>query len=402
MLEGNRKKRFDGKIIREDTEGIISLDSEEYQENRRVKKENAKKYIGYFGRDVIIAVDPDNSFSLGGTLISIRRKLAQLTRSNYGMAQSEIRAFMQDGAQHSPEVATHKFVQEVTRGMPGHPQAGEWMAKVVDHIPDEVLIDIIKVHKGQFEKDRERFDRLLPELIAEFTEKLDRLFKDPQHPLDVNMISPERIQKRIDSVAIEIADPLEMFWRTDVAIGEYSHENNYAALQFDRATFGSSRGRLYRYTLWHEMNHVLSGRTVEKRRRNIHATRIGLRRWDKEVNRWRYEWANEAMTEFLTGDMWFGRREYRKGAYIPERDLQRRLFRRLPEKLFLAAYMEDTDPTQSDLGMPAWAELQHEATKKYGEDFLEAIDDAVRERGAGQVAKEFDSYSGKWNNPTMY
>lgn len=391
MLEGLPKKP-DLVIPYEDSRDVVALDSDEYQFNRIQIGRATLAAQDSFGKSVITELfEADREKAAK----EVQSKLAVLADKG-GIARQEFNAFLRE-VLFTPKVVSHPSIQEITRGLPGHPNA---QALILDAIRDrrlpyELVRQMVEVHRANYRKACESFTTELPRLEIDFKAKLASLIHDPRHPLTEDMIDIEQVDRRLAEAAFIMADPLDiMSGSKNTVIGEYAHDKNYAAMTYDRPWARGIHMDTHTDTYAHEAAHILSGRTINT---SMVGVRIGLRMTDISLGKSSYRWLNEAITETLARDLNdAGMRSWNKGSYIPERALYQQFLKKIPEELFLRAYFTNADPRKPRNGLGPIRELFEAIDQAYGyTSFLSILEIMIRRNGVEYVMKCFTP-NGEW------
>ena len=229
-----------------------------------------------------------------------------------------------------------------------------------EDVPPLLLESMMRFHVDCFEERRTQIVSELPGLQSRFVARVQESAAAGRLP-----VSPERVASRIAGIRrIDIVDPVRA-----TAAGE--HEDGRSRILL------TAEGDLKRlekvYT--HEMNHLLSGRTIINYGRveegYIFAQRVGLSFRRRSIspegelkrNGQALAWLNEAVTEEITMEL-LGIQE---GGYPDERSSLQELYRKgLSRRLLYEAYFEDYDVHAPEgQRVPAWKAF----TKHCGEVF---------------------------------
>lgn len=368
----------------EEVYDCVSMDNPEYQHNRKKTAEAARRGQQFFGHEVIselFQVDKDKrNRELQSTIATHAFDFAGLVH---------ISDFFADGFD-TLAVQKNPYIRNLTQGRYDIRAVQNCIAAAVDgKIPTDAMQSFIQARQQQFTLDTQAFHQEIPRLRRDFIKRLRTLSDHPRHAFNLTMIGEKAIEKRLDEVAIVVADPLELLQRHEThAIGEYNHDKNYGAVVYARASRRNGSKDEHRNTAWHEFGHVISGRTIQKQGARFFAQRIGTRAYDSVYKEWRYGWLDEAIIETLTMDLVdLQKRQWDQGEYLPARQLYRRLLQRIPEQLFLGNALETSVPGAELNYRPR---LIQAIDRTYGPHFLLDIDDLVRKHGIREIANRFD------------
>lgn len=376
----------------EHPERLLALDSDEYRENRRKCAEMSRRKQFFFGGDVVSEIFNKDKIR------AAREFQGQMITSlgMGGLAAAEL-GFMVRSMLRERTIIEHPLIQQVTGGFVGDAQAPGRVLRAINEqtLPYDLLIRMAEARQKAFLSERTSFDKELPDLKVEYMQQLRRLVALPHHAAYAETLNIDGVSGRLDDVAVLTVDPLILALKPNsLTFGEYSHEQNYVTVAYDRPwTYRKS----YVHTLRHEWNHVVSGRSVAPEGyERCRATRIGMRIYDPTLKRSRYKWLNEAITETMACDIANpNTRDWNLGAYIQERYLYKKLLQRIPEGLFLGSYFEDADPRKPHNGIIYRPRLISAVDREYGSGFLQQLDDRIHADGAAKVGAMFDM-DGRW------
>ncbi len=230
----------------------------------------------------------------------------------------------------------------------GFTTTGVWMKLKYDEIPPEVLHRAMLHHQDHMNEQLERFDALFEDIKRDFIEQVERGIKEGWLPVPI-----ERLRSRLELVKGKMID-------TFLAVGSMrqgSHNANGVIEVYDHLLSPESADGL-RHTIFHELLHEISGRTIEVRGEKIVADRksgISMKKGGP-FSTGKFVWLNEAVTEKYALRLSGFRQEddgtsvfYDGSAsYGDERkQLDRLMDAGLDERTILEAFFEDIDSTKS-------------------------------------------------------
>lgn len=239
----------------------------------------------------------------------------------------------------------------------------------------EAFDDFLEWRRGVYAAHAERMQAEFERSKGEFRERITRAGILP--------LLDDEIARRLSEARVRMIDPLV------AELEETSGRHNPLADTIKIAMDLSPDER--RRTSIHEMLHALGGRTMLADPRvpgYVEMQRKGLY-FDAGD---RFSWMDEALTETLTSLVAGEPTE----AYPDERKLLEYLRTRgsvpIPLEYFINAYVEDYRPDRgTETGVPAWKRLHGAIRTAFGEGFLVALDDAVREKGVREIAKQLEA-----------
>jgi hypothetical protein len=230
---------------------------------------------------------------------------------------------------------------------------------VNDIFDDDTFETLVRHHLSVFQKKEEEFEWSLPHTLADFRDAVSKAIDEKLLPIDKNLI-----ESRMAEVKVSLVDNLQVVKDID---GDYSPLTGSIRIL-------DSIPELDRYrAIFHEMVHVLSGKTILKKNKeipddkplmsDISIQKTGLSFDMEGESGYRFNWLNEAVTEeinvFLTNtDV---------GRYREERNMLAELISNgIDKSKIYCAYFENYNP-ELESKVPEWKAL----TKKISEVFPE-------------------------------
>ncbi len=242
--------------------------------------------------------------------------------------------------------------------------------------PLDLYEQMLRIHAENFAAKQKEFEKRLPQLMQDFSQRIRGLIAEKQLPLD------ETALKRIlEETTFRLADALTT--RLKERWGEYDVEKGMVSIA------GQIPSEEQAHTLGHEMLHTLSGRTIvtldtEGRPEDsfILHQRVGtdfFSEFGGMISR--FKWLNEAITEKLTTKLYQSPSQF----YPKERELMELLLSHgkypiIEEKFLTDAYFENYDPNHPEK-VPAWKTLTFVINKSYRPGFLVDLDKIIKRDG---------------------
>lgn len=243
--------------------------------------------------------------------------------------------------------------------------------KVIERIPDEILIAISEAYTDLLEARRSSFREKYPELVRSTKEHLYAAIESGKLP-----ITREKVDEVFQKMTAQLGDPIIM--QFDNQGGHYQSDTNTVFL---RASLSEEQ---IPKIFMHEVLHALSGQSIRLAEEyTAQYSRIGLRKNN------RYRWLNEGMTESLALEVL---REPDSHAYPESRKLLKLLIADIDRRLFRNAYFEESLP-ESEID-PDWEVLMQVIEEQYGQRFLDRLDDFIKKSTSHGVKKSEQNESG--------
>ena len=373
---------------------IISELDPSYIEDRQIKKESAMRDNRVLGNGVFNEAGGVNDEQLRRLIYDLENIAARGGQ----IGRQEIRSLFIE-ALTDRAIINNPVILEITRNMPGHPNAPILLLEALENqaLPHDVIATIFKRHQEIFRQKSKEGEAKMPERFADFRKKFQRLLDDKAHPLSLDMFpdGEEYVNRRLSEPAVVIADPLVLV-KDREKIGDYNLQANVARLLYDRP---STTSRAWDYSgeiFNHEMVHVLAGRVIGKTRANTFVYyKQGLNLLAD------FDSLDEAVTEQIAQDMDHpSNRRYNVGSYTSERQIFARLLQYVPEELFLRAYFENSDKSETAHGVAtpkteARDELVDRIEQSFGKHFLSHVSHTIRMEGAESVAASVDLFDNR-------
>ncbi len=250
-------------------------------------------------------------------------------------------------------------------------------------ISDQLFEEMVRVYVNFWEKKQEEFHEKAPYMLAEFKEKTLQAIKENKLP-----ITQELLEERMEDTRIYLADAMSI---GDCTNGDYSVKEGVVRVAY------RDNEEAQKKTVFHEMLHALSGRTVRLQGGDLDHQRNGLGFWvyNSKGNKSgkQFRWLNEAVTEEITIEL--SEIEPEDAAYPRERKYLQELYNQgVSKQLVYEAYFENYD-ADSQEKVPKWKELVHHIKDKYPEisdgkgsvEYLKKVEEEIK-REKYQFIKE--------------
>lgn len=220
---------------------------------------------------------------------------------------------------------------------------------------------------------------------------------------------PDRLdlyRRRVENVHVDLVDGLTC--SLEGLYGLYEPDVNRISIA------SQAEGKQQNHVFTHEFLHLISGRTIVRRRRvepnpynydkdkyDVVHQKVGLSIMD------RWSWTDEALTEILTNCLTgyanssFYERERELYSLLRDGEISEfySFFIRdrrpeLPQSLFINAYFENFNPNSIDQRkVPAWKELCRAINESYRPGFFTALDSFTSRYG---VKKAIQAFIANW------
>lgn len=365
-------------MIERPPSGYLSENSEFYQESRKEARkvhmsdatpfgDTALGYIDYcrakLGETISATEQEQYEKEIAKELEKIRQGLMEKLQSPRGI-RSILNLF-------DEAFADKMLGQKIESELPAAEADEEVVIRAAKEfvrggLSDAVLEEILRIHREEFEKKREAFEKMLPDFEARFSSSVDSAIES-----GYIRVSKEQVRRRMEENKVELVDSL------NANLQEEGGDYDLASARI-RISSSASQTDWYRFYV-HEEIHALSGRTIlfEDRgrspRMDIKHPRMGLRFGGTEDQR-RVElnWLNEAVAETLTIHL-VG--EEREDIYKDDRELLNELIGRgLSREIVYDAFFENYDPDGAEK-VPGWQALVGQLKNVFPEGvaFLEEL-----------------------------
>lgn len=256
-------------------------------------------------------------------------------------------------AQRKTNVSRRMLMDLYARGT-----KADLLANNVADLPDDVLIDVVKVHRDQHEIRNNiwRVERL-PKLHEAFLERLSRAIDSKRLPL-----GKEIATQRLNDIRVNLFDGLAAsFWD---AWGTFQHGTRSVLIS------ASVPVDHLENTYSHELMHALEGVSAQVMGGDFGVVRSGL------TLNLATRWLNEAVTEDLTSSIIL---EAPSKTYQDERTIFDAVTKYVPRELFYGAYFESYDPNVPVTErIPRWKELSRKVNGVFGPGFLTKIGQRIQ------------------------
>ncbi len=246
-------------------------------------------------------------------------------------------------------------------------------------IPDQLFEEMVRTYVNFWEKKQEEFHEKAPYMLAEFKEKTLQAIKENKLP-----ITQELLEERMDDTRIYLADAMSI---GDCTNGDYSVKEGVVRVAYRDDEEAQEK------TVFHEMVHALSGRTVRLRSGDLDHQRNGLVFWvyNSKGNKSgkQFRWLNEAVTEEITIEL-LGI-EPEDAAYPRERRYLQELYNQgVSKELVYGAYFENYDPDSQEK-VPKWKELVRLIKDTHpeipddrgGVEYIKKVEEEIKRRKGG-------------------
>ncbi len=300
----------------------------------------------------------------------VRSRYAELINEHLNSLRERLRIKLQnpdevsgaftffDEAAVIPELSL--AIDQVMEKFPeNNPSKGTFLAAMFmnDTLDNSLFEPIIRNHLRIFQEKEKEFERYLPHTLADFRDSISEEIKNGDLPIDI-----ETLEARMGETRVYLVDSLQA---TDHVGGDYSPYTGII-----RIIDNEDKEKQYK-VIFHEMVHVLSGRTLLKKNKlipenkplmsGIDIQRQGLTFETQDVGQDKFRWLNEAVTEDIATSL----SKIDTGAYNRERKmLQELIDGGVPRELIYKAYFENYD-VNADVAIPAWKELTMSISEKF-------------------------------------
>jgi len=345
----------------------ISHTSEKYREMRERIRETVSDGAMIFGEEVIIDIDRNRQIlrDLGNYILAehneeekeklldhklffetcCSRRLSQFKEEFDQLPTNEAIPFFET-------VSTFPHIKELLQNeLP-------WLKKISKYneitlllcsqkndISDNLFEEMLRSYVNFWEGKQEEFHEKAPYLLATFKEKALEAIKENKLP-----INQEYLEERIGETRIYLGDNMSL---GECVNGDYDLEDGVVRIAYRDNKNAQEK------TVFHEMIHALSGRTVRLKGGNLDHQRFGLgfSTYDKQGNKngKQFRWLNEAVTEEITIEL--SGLDHTYASYSVERKYLHDLYSQgVSKKLIYDAYFENYDPDSKEK-VPKWKEL---------------------------------------------